>query len=58
MNPFTIKDSDETLDKQLIKRTLEGEKRALNELIELHQPFIYNIARSCERFRLIARSVD
>lgn len=44
MNPFIVKDNNEALDKELIKRTLEGDKRALNELIEKHQPFIYNIA--------------
>ncbi|MEM8894075.1 MAG: sigma-70 family RNA polymerase sigma factor [Bacteroidota bacterium] len=44
MNPFTIQDSSEELDKELIKKTLEGEKSALNQLIERHQPFIYNIA--------------
>lgn len=44
MNPLNIKDKKEALDKDLIRRTLEGEKRALNELIERHQPFIYNMA--------------
>lgn len=44
MNPFTHKDYDEALDKELIKKTLEGEKSALNKLIELHQPYIYNLA--------------
>lgn len=35
--------SDNT-DKELIQKTLEGKKEALNELIERHQPYIYNIA--------------
>ncbi|MEL6850365.1 MAG: sigma-70 family RNA polymerase sigma factor [Bacteroidota bacterium] len=44
MNPFHHTDEQDTIDRELIKRTLEGEKKALNELIERHQPFIYNIA--------------
>jgi RNA polymerase sigma factor (sigma-70 family) len=44
MNPFNTIKTTKILDKELIKRTLEGEKLALNELIERHQPFIYNIA--------------
>ena len=44
MNPFTSKDKYKPSDKVLISRTLEGDKGALNELIERHQPFIYNIA--------------
>lgn len=44
MNPFTIKETNDALDKALIQRTLEGDKSALNELILQHQPFIYNIA--------------
>ena len=31
-------------DHELVQRTLNGEKRALNELVERHQPFIYNLA--------------
>lgn len=45
MNPFNDKDNNsEDLNKELIKRVLEGDKSALNRLIELHQPYIYNIA--------------
>ncbi|MDW3192334.1 MAG: sigma-70 family RNA polymerase sigma factor [Cytophagales bacterium] len=44
MNPFSINDGEDAIDRSLIKRTLEGEKSALNDLIERHQPFIYNIA--------------
>lgn len=44
MNPFNKSDSIDSSDKELIKRTLEGESAALNELILRHQPYIYNIA--------------
>ncbi len=44
MNPFSSKNNNDTYDKELIKRTLNGEKKALNQLLELHQPYIYNIA--------------
>ena len=44
MNPLNSKGNNDAIDKELIKRTLEGEKSALNELIERHQPFVYNIA--------------
>lgn len=44
MNPLNSKDNNDAIDKELIKRILEGEKIALNELIERHQPFVYNIA--------------
>lgn len=44
MNPFTTKNKEDALDKELIQKTLDGDKRALNQLIERHQPFIYNIA--------------
>ncbi|MET1259885.1 sigma-70 family RNA polymerase sigma factor [Flagellimonas sp. DF-77] len=44
MNPLNSKDHNDAIDKKLIKRTLDGEKSALNELIERHQPFVYNIA--------------
>ena len=44
MNPFNSRDNNDAIDKELIKRTLEGEKDALSELVERHQPFVYNIA--------------
>lgn len=45
VNPLIDNDNtNEDLDKELIKRTLEGEKSALNQLVERHQPYIYNIA--------------
>ncbi len=44
MNPFSnLADQDES-DKQLIKKILDGQKGALNELLSRHQPYIYNIA--------------
>lgn len=48
MNPFHTEDSQEPHDKALIQRTLDGEKSALSQLIERHQPFIYNIAWKME----------
>ena len=44
MNPFSTAYSSDLSDKELIKNTLEGEKVALNQLIERHQPYNYNIA--------------
>lgn len=36
--------STDSSDKDLIQRTLEGDKISLNKLIERHQPFVYNLA--------------
>lgn len=44
MNPFNVSNKTEVSDKELIKRTLKGDKQSLNKLIEYHQPYIYNIA--------------
>ena len=44
MNPFNSSDNTQISDKELIKKTLEGDKQSLNHLIERHQPYIYNIA--------------
>lgn len=44
MNPFSDSYPSDASDKELIEQTLEGNKKALNQLIERHQPFIYNIA--------------
>ncbi|MFK8044257.1 MAG: RNA polymerase sigma factor [Crocinitomicaceae bacterium] len=44
MNPFNISANTEVSDKELIKKTLNGDKQSLNKLIEHHQPYIYNIA--------------
>lgn len=44
MNPFKSTYSSDKTDKELIQQILEGDKTALTQLIERHQPFIYNIA--------------
>lgn len=44
MNPFSNAYPSDASDKELIQQTLDGNKKALNQLIERHQPFIYNIA--------------
>lgn len=35
---------DESNDQVLIEKSLEGDKKALNELIKVHEPFIFNVA--------------
>jgi RNA polymerase sigma factor (sigma-70 family) len=42
-NPAS-KQSDKTTDQQLIEKAISGDRAALNELIVLHEPFIYNVA--------------
>lgn len=42
-NPLSIKYS-EKVNRTLVEQSLAGDKRALNKLIQLHQPFIYNVA--------------
>ncbi|CAD5277229.1 MULTISPECIES: RNA polymerase sigma factor [unclassified Imperialibacter] len=44
MNPLSNTYSSDASDKALIEQTLTGSKKALNQLIERHQPYIYNIA--------------
>lgn len=44
MNPFKSTYRSDQTDKELIQQVLEGDKTALTQLIERHQPFIYNIA--------------
>lgn len=44
MNPFNKTYISDKTDQTLIQQTLEGNKTALTQLIERHQPFIYNIA--------------
>ncbi|WP_338793633.1 RNA polymerase sigma factor [Bernardetia sp. MNP-M8] len=44
MNPFTQTYSSDSSDNQLIEQILQGSKIALTNLIERHQPFIYNLA--------------
>jgi RNA polymerase sigma factor (sigma-70 family) len=42
-NPLSSNFSD-AASTELIKQALEGDKNALNELIKIHEPFIYNVA--------------
>ena len=42
-NPLSTAYS-ETHNRQLVQRSLGGDRRALDELVQLHQPFIYNVA--------------
>lgn len=44
MNPFSVSYASDFSDQQLIDQTLSGDKKALTQLIERHQPYIYNIA--------------
>ncbi|MFK8056317.1 MAG: RNA polymerase sigma factor [Saprospiraceae bacterium] len=44
MNPFSASEKTDKSDKALIRATLEGDQQALANLIERHQPYIYNIA--------------
>ena len=44
MNPFKSTYRSDQTDTNLIQQILEGDKTALTQLIERHQPFIYNIA--------------
>lgn len=43
-NPFDNKHYNDQNDWELVKASLDGSKKALGELIERHQPFIYNVA--------------
>ena len=42
-NPLSAKYSEEA-NISLVRASLEGDRRALDKLIHLHQPFIYNVA--------------
>ncbi|MCI4671232.1 MAG: RNA polymerase sigma factor [Bacteroidia bacterium] len=42
-NPLSPKYSEED-NRKLVKRALDGDRDSLDELIHLHQPFIYNVA--------------
>jgi RNA polymerase sigma factor (sigma-70 family) len=44
MNPFSTAYLSDPSDQSLIEQTLVGDKQALTQLIERHQPYIYNIA--------------
>lgn len=42
-NPL-VKKHPKEIDALLVKKALQGDKNALNRLIQLHEPFIYNVA--------------
>lgn len=42
-NPLSLHYSEEK-NRELVKRSLEGDRDAMDELIKLHQPFVYNVA--------------
>lgn len=42
-NPLSAQYSDE-VHKTLVRQSLKGDRKALDQLIHLHQPFIYNVA--------------
>ena len=42
-NPLSTKFSD-SINLDLVKKSLDGDKKALNQLIKIHEPFIYNVA--------------
>lgn len=42
-NPLSDNQTEE-IDIELVKKSLQGDKNALNQLIQKHQPFIYNVA--------------
>lgn len=44
MNPFSTAYNSDKSDTVLVEEVLKGNKKSLNELIQKHQPFIYNIA--------------
>lgn len=44
MNPFLKEYKTEQEDRSLIEDTLNGNRKALEQLIKKHQPYIYNIA--------------
>ena len=44
MNPFAKNYSSDHSDDELIKRTITGDREALDELLRKHQPYIYNVA--------------
>jgi RNA polymerase sigma factor (sigma-70 family) len=43
-NILSIKNYDQTLDLSLITKALSGNKKSLNELLIIHQDFIFNVA--------------
>ncbi|MEM9328467.1 MAG: RNA polymerase sigma factor [Bacteroidota bacterium] len=44
MNPFTKAYKDDESDDELIRKSLEGHREAIDRLLRRHQPYIYNVA--------------
>ena len=44
MNPFSKTYTEDTTDEILIRQVLEGDKKALSDLLKSHQAFVYNVA--------------
>ena len=44
MNPFSKSYNSDHTDDELIKRTLKGDKEAIDDLLRKHQAYIYNVA--------------
>jgi len=44
MNPFLKSYNSDKTDEELIKKSLNGERDAIDELLRKHQPYIYNVA--------------
>ena len=44
MNPFSSTYSADASDQELVRKSLDGDKAAINNLLARHQPYIYNIA--------------
>ncbi len=44
MNPFLRDYPSDATDEELIRRTLRGEREAIDALLRKHQPYIYNVA--------------
>ncbi len=53
MNPFSTSYTADTTDYELIQKTLEGDKKAVDDLLRKHQPYIYNIA-----WKMVQNPVD
>lgn len=43
MNPLTETYSEEE-NKELVRKSLNGDRKSLDQLVRIHQPFIYNVA--------------
>lgn len=44
MNPFSKTYTEDTTDEILIRQVLDGDKKALSDLLKSHQAFVYNVA--------------